>query len=502
MDGSAVASDVWLYPDPEIDPDDVTGAAWNQWRTLLVGGMRQGGRAVWALDVTNPADHNSAGGEQASGPGYPSYLWEFPCEDASDARCTGAGVVPAGRSYAGYMGETWGEPVVTRVRVTVNCSTGCETYDRWVALFGGGYDPAGDPNHVAYDATIAAGTSRAGRAVFMVDVTTGELLAMRRFDHLATDGEPAMRYAVAASPAVFDLNFDGYADVAYFGDLGGNLWKWVIERPVADPINGSGDVEQRWDGTNGWKFLKLLAAARCGPIEGCTGAAGAPKPHYRSFFFPPTGALVGAELWLALGSGERNALDFVGTLDPEKNRFYAFRDVDPLERELPLPAAGTPRFTDAGASTDLVDVATLTGSCTPPPPPAVGFYLEGEHGEKFITHAEIFFGVVLASSFVPTASANACEAGGESFLHGFDLFCGAGALPDPGGSGSKVRRVSIGAGLPNRPRVSVGPVGSAAGGPGSCEDMVVVITSEGEAFSDCPGGRPDSGVSLKTWRDN
>ena len=37
-----------------------------------------------------------------------------------------------------------------------------------------------------------------------------------------------MHYAFAATPAVYDLDFDGYADVVYAVDLGGNVWKWVI----------------------------------------------------------------------------------------------------------------------------------------------------------------------------------------------------------------------------------------------------------------------------------
>ena len=522
MDGSPVAADVWLYRSPsagsllpEVNPEDITAADdWNYWRTVLLGGMRQGGRSLWALDVTNPPDHNSSGGEQSTGPAFPGYMWEFPCE-STDAECLGTGAVPTGRILSEYMGETWSEPVITRVKVRVNCSTGCTHYDRWVAIFGAGYDPEGDPNksHNAsatagvratdtaaddYDASFDAGTSRKGRAVFMVDITTGELLAMRRFDHNTLDGDPAMRFAFTGAPAVFDLNFDGYGDVVYFGDLGGNLWKWVISSTIEDPINSSGsDVEHRWDGTSGWKFLKVMSAASCGPIEGCVAAR-----HYRSFFAPPQGAMVGSRLWLTLGSGERTELDYIGTLAAQKNRFYTFHDDDPLEREVALPAAGVPRFSDAGASTDFVDASTLSGSCTPPASPAVGFYFEGEHGEKFITETEIFFGVVLTGSFVADASATTCNSGGEARLYGFKLLCGEGIFPDPGGGGGTVEKISIGSGLPARPRVSVGPVDGGGGGGGPCTDMVVVITSEGEAFSGCPGGRPDSGVNLRSWRDD
>ncbi|MFP8877462.1 MAG: hypothetical protein VCB99_11280, partial [Myxococcota bacterium] len=503
MDGSVQAADVWLYPTPTAQPGDAT--KWDEWRSVLLGGMRQGGRAIWALDVSNPPDAANPGGV-TGGPAYPGYLWEFPCEDLSAAECTGSGVVPTGRSYADYMGETWSEPIVTRVKVRVSCGTGsCPTYDRSVAIFGAGYDPLADPNrsHNAdtspgtratdtltddYDASQDAGTSRAGRAIFMVDVTSGEVLAMKHYDPDPTAGNPEMRYGFAAAPAVFDLDFDGYADVVYLADLGGNLWKWVVHDDVPDPIHGSGDVDQPE-----WKFHKVFSADNCTTCS---------PPHYHSFFSAPQGALVGPELYLTLGSGERADLDRLPTSAAGNNRYYVFRDGDPLERELPAPSAGSARFTDAASSNDFVDVDTLSGNCVPPPSPAVGFYVEGEAGEKFITETEIFFGTVLTGSYTPSAAANACEAGGTARLYGFDLFCGEGIFPPLGGPSSPAERsIDVGTGLPNRPRVSVGPIqNQSGGGSGDCSDMALVITSDGQTFSQekC---RPNSGVRLDSWRD-
>jgi type IV pilus assembly protein PilY1 len=427
------------------------------------------------------------------------------------------------------MGDTWSEPVITRVKVRVNCTdsppTYCPRYDRWVAIFGAGYDSNGDPNNphtttstttgTNYDNSNGTATSREGRAIFMVDIKSGQVLGMKRYDNSSSLGVPEMRFAFAATPAVFDLDFDGYADVVYAADLGGNLWKWVITADVPDPINGTGDVTQP-----GWPFVKLFSAASCQTAQGCS------VPHYRSLFFPPTGAMVGRALWLAIGSGERNALSFIGTVNPQKNRFYVFKDTDPLEREL-TGSTSTARITDAGSSTDFVNADTLTGSCNPPPSPAVGYYVEGVQGEKFITESTIFFGTVLASSYIPTSSTDPCEVGGEAFLYGFKLQCGTGIFePDPSDPTTPLRSVSIGGGLPNRVRVSVGPVSGDRNGDGvvdaadygavdtdgdgdideddkpPCRDMAVVITSEGSANMLCPGGRPDSGVRTKSWREN
>jgi hypothetical protein len=529
MDGSPTAADVWFYPTATSVAGDAS--TWASWHTVLVAGMREGGRVISALDVSNPPDPANPSGV-SGGPVYPGYLWEFPCE-STNAQCTGSGVgLPGSRTYANYMGDTWSEPIITRVKVRVNCTdptppaTPCTRYDRWVAIFGGGYDPNGDPNlaHTTtsttistteYDNSHSSTTSREGRALFMVDIKTGKVLGMKRYDNTTTGGVPEMRFAFAATPAVIDLDFDGYADLVYAADLGGNLWKWVITADVPDPINGTGDIQQP-----DWPFVKLFSAASCQSADGCT------APHYRAFFFPPTAAMVGQSLWLALGSGERNNLQFIGTDPDQRNRFYAFKDADPLEREL-TGSTSTARYTDAGTSTDFVDADTLTGSCNPPPSPAAGFYVSGADGEKFITDSTIFFGTVLTSSYIPTVSTDPCEVGGQAYLYGFKLECGQGIFPeDPSNPGTPTRSVSIGAGMPNRPRVSVGPVSADRDGDGDvdaadyglvdtdgdgdiddddkppCQDMAVVITSEGSAYMECPGGRPDSGVNTKSWRQN
>lgn len=505
MDGSPNAADVWLYahegdvsaPGPLGSPGDAS--RWNDWRTVLIGGLRAGGRTVWALDVTNPPDHDSPSGAQASGPGYPGYLWEFPCEAA------------ACNAWRPFMGETWSEPIITRVKMTVDCTGTCPTYDRWVAIFGAGYDPHGDPNKThesnpldlqasEYDATVASTTKPAGRAIFMVDITTGEVLAAKRFQHdgVAGDpsnGEPGMRYGFAASPAVFDLNHDGYADVIYAADLGGKIWKWVIHEPGEDHLNGTQGSDQQAR----WPFVELFSAGGC---PSCT------PPHFKSFFAAPTGAMVGPALWLAIGSGERNDLDFGRAggpevpLDPaELNRYYVFKDLDPFERERD-PA--TLPLTDVGVGADLVDVSAVVGinpnTCLTGG--ALGYFIVGQEGEKFISESTIFFGTVLTGSYVPSSLlANVCDAAGDAFLYGFKLLCGEDALPDPGGSPGHVRRVSIGTGLPNSPRVSVGPLDGGGGGGGPCADMVLVISSDGNAFSTCPGGRPNTGLVLRSWRD-
>jgi type IV pilus assembly protein PilY1 len=483
VDGSPSAADVWLYPSETATPGG--SASWSQWHTVLVGGLRQGGEAVYALDITNPD-------AVPGGPAYPSYLWEFPCEDTTDSVCTGGGTY----AWAEYMGETWSRPVITRVRMAASCSppSACpEWVERWVAIFGAGYHESGDPNDVSgsYDDTLSGTTARKGRAVFMVDVTSGKVLATKRFDTDSSQGDPAMRYAFASAPAVFDLDYDGFADVVYFPDLGGQLWKWVIRAPAEDTlgVSASGDVQQP-----GWTWKRLFAAEDC-PVGTCA------TRRTKSFYSPPTGTRIHGQLHLAFGSGERAQLEYIGSEPEERNRYYVLKDIDPLDRNTPA-SDPDPRYTDA-LSGGVVDVASLSGSCTPPTSPDVGFYFEGADGEKFITESTIFAGSVLMGSFVPSSSTDTCDAAGSGYLHYFDLFCGAGKWDDPASMdpADKVVKVYVGQGPPTRPTISVGDLSEQSSTSTNCNNKVYAFSSDGQGIVDATDCMPSSGVRLRTWQD-
>lgn len=456
VDGSPQAADVWFYSSATDQTKET-----DEWHTIMIGGMRQGGSQYYALDITNPDG-------ETGGPSYPAYLWEFPSENPAHSNA----------SEAPYMGESWSEPIITRVRVEVSGGLGAtgRGYERWVAIFGAGFSEEGDPNDEAnYDAN-----SLKGRAIYVVDVKTGEVLAAKRFDPGATASGPEseMEYAFPAAPAVFDLNRDGYADVAYFGDMGGRIWRWILTD--TDP--------------DAWELVKVLEAD---PFT-YTASSGPPitKYYYKNFFFPPTGLLRNGVLWLGVGSGERHNLKFEGVdvdgdgdpddNDGDNNRFYVFSDLYPKsatgDADLPL---------DEG---DLVDVTDA--DCDTPF--NRGYYVVAEQGEKFVTNSVVFLGTLFTGSFVPIDSTDPCVAGGEAYLWLFRFSCGAGAI-DPDDPDN--RKKQLGTGLPTAPRISVG--NSEETEDDECTEMkVVVITSEGEVSSDCAGKRPNSGTYLREWRED
>ena len=437
VDGSPAVADVWVHPTPTTTSKAISGS---EWKTVLIGGLRQGGKGYYALDVTDPAAAS-----------YPGYLWEYPRE--GDA------------ASLALLGESWSDPVITRVRVRI----GSGTYERWVAVVGGGYSVTGDPNNAGYSAAATA-----GRGIFMIDIASGQLLAKKVFG-TGSGQEPGMLYAIPSTPAVLDLDFDGFADVIYVGDLGGNMWKWVVSAAGDDPVNdGAGNVTQPR-----WPFKKFFSSPPA-TIGGST--------FYKSVFYPPAATYVSKQLWLAWGTGERTNLRFA---DPapastaDNNRLYAMADLDPYETAVPARATLT--------ETDL-DGAPSATTCNPPAGNKPGYYVIAGNAEKFVTNVEIFAYYVFAGSFTPTSTTDPCSSGGEAALWVVRIQCGQGFF---GSSVSPTpRRMTLGVGMPTDPRLTISSDGAASDG-----NRVIVNKQQGDVSNIQAPDVPSGGAGVLYWRE-
>lgn len=189
------------------------------WRTLLVGGLRRGGQAVYALDVTNPEIGESGASSVVQ--------WEF-----SDQSTDGAD-----------LGFTYGQPFITRLAMGSSASAG-----KWVVLVPGGY------NSNAADGAVGSGNA----VLYVLDAANGALL--RKFDIAALF--PTASARGLAAPIAVDLEHDDTAESAYAGDLAGNLWRfdltgrpsaWTVSRllkpttPFARPITAQPRAERHPD---------------------------------------------------------------------------------------------------------------------------------------------------------------------------------------------------------------------------------------------------------------
>ncbi|MFC1602160.1 pilus assembly protein [Pseudomonadota bacterium] len=171
---------------PAINNVFIDGA----WKTVLVSGLRGGGKALFALDVTSPSAFNS---EDTAAQ---KVLWEVNNDTAG---------------IDNNLGHTFSQPTLAKLN-----------NGAWAAIIGNGYDngPNGD-----------------GRArLFIIDLSTG--LVIKSIDTGAgtianNDCDDAGSNCNGLStPAVVDLDGNGIADRAYAGDLQGNLW--VFDLSSAD----------------------------------------------------------------------------------------------------------------------------------------------------------------------------------------------------------------------------------------------------------------------------
>jgi len=438
VDGSPAVADVWFYPTATTTTKAGDGS---EWKTVLIGGLRQGGKGYYALNITDPAAAS-----------YPSYLWEYPLE--GDA------------APLALLGESWSDPVITRVRVKI----GSGTYERWVAVVGGGYSVTGDPNNAGYSAAATE-----GRGIFMIDIATGRLLAKKVFG-AGTGQVSDMLYAIPSTPAVLDLDFDGFADVIYVGDLGGNMWKWVVSAAGDDPINNSptGDVTQPL-----WPFKKFFTAPSV--------VVGSSR-FYKSVFYPPAATYVSKQLWLAWGTGERTNLRFADpatSSSADNNRLYAMSDGDPYEKL----ASPLPTLTES----DLDGTPSAT-TCSAPAGGKPGYYIVAASSEKFVTNVEIFASYIFAGSFTPTSTTDPCTSGGTAALYVVRIQCGSGFFsaslsPTP-------RRLTLGAGMPTDPRLSISSDGGA-----SDSNRVIVNKQQGDISNIEAPPIPSGGAGVLYWRE-
>ncbi|MET1081106.1 MAG: PilC/PilY family type IV pilus protein [Pseudomonas sp.] len=142
----------------------------NQWRTLLIGTLKAGGKGLFALDVTDP---NAI-----------KLLWEF-----SDSSIPSAQTVRLGYSFS--------QPTVARLH-----------NGKWAVVVGNGYSSANDTNGKA--------------ALLVIDAATGALTKT-----LEVQGTAGSANGLS-TPRLADMNVDGVADFAYAGDLQGNMWRFNL----------------------------------------------------------------------------------------------------------------------------------------------------------------------------------------------------------------------------------------------------------------------------------
>ena len=383
LDGGIVSWTDDTDRDGLIDPGE---------KAYLYLGMRRGGDAYYALDVGNIGD--------------PRFLWKIAggAEVVSDSDSTTAD------GDFEELGQTWSAPVKTRIID----GEGDDEVD--ALIFAGGYDTNQDPPLATGDESAPAASTRAtdgiGRALFIVDARSGELLWRTP---VADPRFAAMQYSIPSEVKVIDIDFDGLADMAFVGDTGGQLW--------------------RFDFNNDRSITRSLAQRISGGRIGLF--AGSDVGEDRRFHEPPSVSLVSVggtqQLAISIGSGWRaHPLD-TDTLD----RIYSVRSTHVYGPPLDTFGAITyPLVTDDSNGTATTGFTNVTQMLTPLPADVqkgwwidLGKAVDGgtaSPGEKILSAGLVADSTLLFTSYRPETDIGACSpAVGSSAVWAINVLNGA-----------------------------------------------------------------------------
>ena len=373
LDGSVTIYSLDLNQDGTLESADGD-------KVIAYFGLRRGGKALYAMDISNPD--------------APALLWSL---------SKGA----AGTDFA-QLGQTWSSPALGHL------DAGAGTIP--VVVFGGGYngdddgDDAGDLGKDAKNRSTRAAATPAlgvdddeGNAIFIVNALDGSLVWKATTG--ATSGfvtatktyvNPAMVDGIAAGVTVLDTNGNGLLDRVYAADTGGVLWRIDLAGLMDHDSDTSTPKILVSNNLAAWTVTPLLSVGRH-----ATGQAS--YPYDRRFFNAPDVAAsrdsIGPFDAVMIGSGDRE--DPNGT--SVANHFYMFKD-----RNI---TSGLPPSTvvEHGELADLSNNCLQDDSCVTAPDLAKGWAIElSDSGEKGLADAVTVGGQIFFTTFAPTSATAPC----------------------------------------------------------------------------------------------
>jgi Tfp pilus tip-associated adhesin PilY1 len=189
VDGTPVVNDVCSSDCAVPTPPATSNPVWN---TILVAGLRNGGRGYYALDVTDPAT--------------PKALWEFKW---SSTCFDPLSVVDQFADC--HIGLTYGEPVIAKLMD-----------GRWVVFVSSGYNNINSPT--------VAGDGKG--YLYVLEAMTGKILyKIEAGSAVGSDTTPSGMAHINAR-AVETLR-DNTAAYVYGTDLLGNVWRFDVNNLIS-----------------------------------------------------------------------------------------------------------------------------------------------------------------------------------------------------------------------------------------------------------------------------
>ncbi|WP_243021542.1 pilus assembly protein [Simplicispira sedimenti] len=193
VDGSPYTGDVnW----------GITGSP--DWRTLLVGSLGAGGKGYFMLDVTRPGSTDGSIVNTFTKANAASLVVLDQTWHKDDT------VANTPTNPEADIGHIFGEPVMDDTNAYKVTQITRMNNGKWAVVMGNGYNSKNE---------------RPVLLIQFVDGATGDFSLQRIV--AASTGTNATANGLSA-PRLVDINSDGMPDLAYAGDLKGNLWKFDL----------------------------------------------------------------------------------------------------------------------------------------------------------------------------------------------------------------------------------------------------------------------------------
>jgi len=154
------------------------------WRSVLIGGLRAGGKGLFALDITNPSNFSNTAANAAN-----LALWEFSNEDDAD------------------FGYSYSEPTVAMM-----------ANGKWAVITSNGYN---------------SDTGNASLFIIYLDGPGTDGIWDSGTEYIKITTNTAITENGLSTPTVINGD-DDVVDYVYAGDLQGNMWKFNLTNTSAN----------------------------------------------------------------------------------------------------------------------------------------------------------------------------------------------------------------------------------------------------------------------------
>jgi type IV pilus assembly protein PilY1 len=434
IDGSPVVKDIYF----DDTPND--GTTNPRWRTILLGGLGAGGKGLYAIDITNP---NS-----------PTHLFAISNDESNKAiQHWGSNRFKNDFGYAGgsidpkydyrKLGEAWSTPRIIRIKV--------DGKDKWVAVFGGGYNGAVNPN--------------VGSAVFVMDLEDeGRLLKVIDIEDTANDIVNSLPadLSVITADGTNKANYNGA--MIYATDLEGKVTKInLTENFVIDTDQNSSTYNS---------IVRPVASDK--EVHQTTlFTAEATSANGRYIYTRPEVTINNDNnLWLYFGTGNTQKLQAQSS--QVKNRLYGIKDKN------------FPNFVKV-SQTGNVSMCKTAPVC--PGGTDLGWYVDLQKSQKLTAEPTVDKDRVYFPIYEPSPANNKC-ATGSAILMAFDTKCGNSVLNVNMGKGVLSKVVKQGDNL------YIGLAGEA-------NKNITGFTSKDNLITGKSKAKAASGaVQLESWKEN